>query len=206
MDIYGPYRAALQFVMDRMENGIAAYAKAHRKESGELLYEHLSARLKSDASMTEKLSRKGYPVTPRAAVTAVHDAVGIRIVCRFVDDVYENAKNIRRLPGIVVTEEKDYIRNAKPSGYRSYHMILQVKAPFEDGDGNNPGRFFAEVQLRTIAMDSWASLEHEMKYKQTVRNARLIEKELKRCADELASCDISMQTIRRMIRGEGDFE
>lgn len=206
MDIYGPYREALQFVMDQMESGIKAYAASHRKQSGDLLYEHLSARLKSDVSMKEKLSRKGFSVTPKAAVTDVHDAVGLRIVCRFVDDVYENAERIRHMPGITVVEEKDYIKNAKPSGYRSYHMILLAKAPFEDGRGHNPGDFYVEIQLRTIAMDSWASLEHEMKYKHKVKHASLIGKELKRCADELASCDISMQTIRRMIRGEGDFK
>ena len=95
--------------------------------------------------------------------------------------------------------EKDYIKQAKDNGYRSYHLILEVTAPYEDVLGNNPGKFFVEIQLRTIAMDSWASLEHQMKYKKTVRNQTLIVSELKRLADELASCDISMQTIRDLI-------
>ena len=79
-------------------------------------------------------------------------------------------------------------------------MILDVTAPYEDARGRDPGHFFIEIQLRTIAMDSWAALEHEMKYKHEVKNAALISRELKRCADELASCDLSMQTIRNLIR------
>ena len=88
-----------------------------------------------------------------------------------------------------IIKEKDYIRRAKPNGYRSYHMILRTKAGY-----------FAEIQLRTISMDTWAALEHHLKYKKSVGSrAALIEEELKRCADELASTDLSMQTIRDMI-------
>ena len=100
------------------------------------------------------------------------------------------------------SRKKDYISHVKPNGYRSYHIIIEVTAPFEDIDGKNPGRFFAELQLRTIAMDSWASLEHQMKYKQDIKNPQLIIRELKRCADELASCDVSMQTIRNLIHAQ----
>jgi putative GTP pyrophosphokinase len=76
-----------------------------------------------------------------------------------------------------------------------------MEMPLEDVLGRNPGHFFVEIQLRTIAMDSWASLEHQMKYKHEVANQAMIVRELKRCADELASCDVSMQTIRNLIRG-----
>ena len=79
-------------------------------------------------------------------------------------------------------------------------MILLVNEPFEDVDGNEPGRFFVEIQLRTIAMDSWAALEHQLKYKKNISNTELIVAELKRCADEMASTDISMQTIRDLIK------
>ena len=88
------------------------------------------------------------------------------------------------------------------NGYRSYHLIARLEAPLEDVKGNNPGHFFVEIQLRTIAMDSWASLEHQMKYKKNIKNPEMITRELKRCADELASCDLSMQTIRNLIRQE----
>jgi len=97
--------------------------------------------------------------------------------------------HITTFDGIKIFEEKDYIKSAKPNGYRSYHMILKT----DDG-------FFVEVQLRTVSMDTWASLEHHMKYKKNISgNEELISKELKRCADELASTDVSMQAIRNLI-------
>ena len=108
----------------------------------------------------------------------------------------------KTLPNLKIIKEKDYIKNVKPNGYRSYHLIVEITAPYEDILGNNPGKFFAEIQVRTIAMDSWASLEHQMKYKHDIKNPELIVKELKRCADELAACDVSMQTIRNLINTE----
>ena len=87
-------------------------------------------------------------------------------------------------------------------GYRSYHMIISVEEPYEDAKGNTPGIWYAEIQLRTIAMDSWAALEHQMKYKKTVSDNDLIVAELRRCADELAACDVSMQTISDMINNQ----
>lgn len=136
----------------------------------------------------------------RSALRELNDAIGIRIVCRFIDDIYTNLEAIRSFPFCRIIKEKDYISHVKPNGYRSYHIIIEVTAPFEDIDGKNPGRFFAELQLRTIAMDSWASLEHEVKYKQDIEDPALIIEELKRCADELAACDLSMQTISHLIR------
>ena len=120
--------------------------------------------------------------------------MGGRIVCGFLSDVYETRDRIATLPGYEVVEERDYIRHAKPNGYRSYHMILRT------AEG-----YLIEVQLRTISMDTWAALEHHLQYKkQHVGNQRLIVQELKRCADELASTDVSMQTIRDMILNERD--
>lgn len=206
MDIYGQYKDSLEAVMQMMAASMERYAKAHKDDSGELIYEHLRYRLKSEKSMQAKLEARGLPLTPYSALCEVRDAIGFRVVCRFIDDIYKNISRIKDLPGITVVKEKDYILDVKSNGYRSYHMILSVEAPYEDVRGDNPGHFFVEIQLRTIAMDSWASLEHEMKYKHHIRNAPLIEQELKRCADELVSCDISMQTIRKLIREEGGTE
>jgi GTP pyrophosphokinase len=129
------------------------------------------------------------------------DAIGLRVVCLFIDDVYENVALLKSLPGCTVVREKDYIRDAKPNGYRSYHMILDVASDEADVDGAVPGHYYVEIQLRTIAMDTWAALEHQMRYKNRSERANdsLIISELKRCADELASTDLSMQTIRDMI-------
>ena len=130
----------------------------------------------------------------------MQDAIGLRVICAFRGDIFGILEHIRKLPMVRVIKEKDYIRHAKENGYRSYHLILGVKTEFEDVAGNCPGEYFVEVQLRTIAMDSWASLEHKMHYKKDIKNQELIESELKRCADELAACDVSMETIRDLIR------
>ena len=164
MDIYGQYKDSLEAIMRMMAASIERYAKAHKDDSGELIYEHLRYRLKSEKSMQAKLEARGLPLTPYSALCEVRDAIGFRVVCRFIDDIYKNISRIKNLPGITVVKEKDYILDVKSNGYRSYHMILSVEAPYEDVRGDNPGHFFVEIQLRTIAMDSWASLEHEMKY------------------------------------------
>ncbi len=200
--IYGEFRTALDAVLQDMTGRISACNDAAKKQTGSAIYEHLIARVKSDDSMREKCRKRNLPETPASALREVRDAVGLRIVCRFVDDIFRNVEGIRRMDGVTVVEEKDYVRHAKPNGYRSYHMILDVEEPFADVDGQIPGHYFVEIQLRTIAMDSWASLEHEMKYKHDIKNPELIVRELKRCADELASCDLSMQTIRNLIRAE----
>ena len=115
--------------------------------------EHLLGRIKSEDSMREKCRRKGLPETPDSALIQIHDAIGIRVVCAFLDDIYTIRDRLLTLPRVQLVEEKDYIRHVKPNGYRSYHMILRL-------DG-----YFAEIQLRTISMDTWAALEHHLTYK-----------------------------------------
>ena len=197
--IYGDLEVYLPQVAQLLAGKIQAYSENAQKESGYKLFEHLLWRVKSAESMCEKCRRKQIPETPESALRIVQDAVGIRVVTLFIDDVFENVRQIRALENCTVVTEKDYVNNAKPNGYRSYHMILDVQTLFPDVEGNTPGHYFAEIQLRTIAMDTWAALEHEMKYKHDITNTDLIERELKRCAGELAACDVSMQTIRDMI-------
>ena len=199
MSIYGEHEQALIRVMERTAAYIEGCGDRYAREHGEKLYEHLSWRLKSDESMREKLRRKGLEETKENALFRIQDAIGLRVVCLFIDDVYETARLIREMPGTTVVEEKDYIREAKPNGYRSYHLILDVSGCFEDGE-KPEGRCCAEIQLRTIAMDTWAALEHELKYKKDIENQELIVQELRRCANELTACDVSMQTLRRIIR------
>ena len=200
MSIYGNYQENLTVVMNRLVSQIEAYAKSYEEEHGERLYEHLRCRVKSEESMLDKLQRRGLEPTSYNALRTLTDSVGLRVICLFIDDVYENAARIRALPGVRVIREKDYIQNSKPNGYRSYHMILDVETDLPDVEGNLPGHYYAEVQLRTIAMDTWAALEHELKYKKDIRGAELISQELHRCANELAACDVSMQTLKRIIR------
>lgn len=200
--IYGKHKEVLPAVLKHLVSQIENYNETKKKETGEPAYEHLIYRIKSEDSMREKCQRKGLPPVPKSALYDIHDAIGIRIVCCFLNDIYDNIKFIESIPGAKVIIGKDYIKSAKPNGYRSFHMILRMDVPFEDVLGQNPGQYFAEIQLRTIAMDSWASLEHQMKYKKDIKNPEMIVRELKRCADELASCDLSMQTIRNLIRDE----
>lgn len=201
-NIYGKYELTLNIILDNIISQIKTYNDMEVQKSGEKAYEHLIYRVKDNDSMLEKCTRKNLPQTTYSALHDIQDAIGIRIICRFIDDIYKNIDYLKSLPNLKIIKEKDYIKNVKPNGYRSYHLIVEITAPYEDILGNNPGKFFAEIQVRTIAMDSWASLEHQMKYKHDIKNPELIVKELKRCADELAACDVSMQTIRNLINAE----
>lgn len=157
----------------------------------------VQARIKSAASMREKLARQGLPVTRDSALQNVWDAAGVRLICPFTQNIDQTVALIRAIPGVEVLREKDYIRHPKPNGYRSYHMILSLPLRFLGKDPHAP--VWLEVQLRTIAMDCWASIEHQLKYKRDIPNQELIIQELKRCADEIASTDLSLQTIRDLI-------
>ena len=202
MDIYGGYTPVLDSLLNQMLEYFRKENQLHQEKTGDILYEHLIGLVKRPESMIEKWQRKELPVTPKSALKENRDSVGIRVVCNFIDDIYTCIDLIKEWNDVEIVKQKDYITNAKPNGYRSYHMILDVERPEEDILGNTPGHYYVEVQLRTIAMDTWASLEHEMKYKHKIKNPEMIGKELKRVADELASCDVSMQTLRHLIREE----
>ena len=199
MSIYGEYEGTLQRIMEDIEGRLFAYQERVKSETNENAYEHILARIKTDESMREKCIRKGLPETAESALSKLTDAIGIRVICSFVDDVFNIVEYIRSFDDCEIIEEKDYIRHAKPNGYRSYHMILGVHTSEPDVMGNTPGTYYVELQIRTIAMDTWAALEHRMKYKKDIPNQELLVGELKRVADELASCDLSMQTIRELI-------
>ena len=202
--IYGEYAQYLPKILQEITDPIIAANIISKKETGFKLYEHFISRIKESDSMREKCRRKNLPETSQSALKEIRDSIGIRIICGFVDDIYKTIDVIKDIPGVSIYNEKDYILNAKPNGYRSYHLILEIETEFPDVLGNERGTYFVEVQLRTIAQDSWASLEHQMKYKHDIKNLEMITRELKRCADELASCDLTMQTIRNLIQEGGD--
>ena len=187
--IYGSHLPRMEAVKDKLLAVIENTRRELTEKNGMDPAEHVLARIKSEESMREKCRRQGLPETEESALVRIHDAVGLRVVCAFLDDVYAMRDALASADGAEIIQEKDYIRAAKPNGYRSYHMILRL-------DG-----FFAEIQLRTISMDTWAALEHHLTYKKGEPGA-LIRAELKRCADELASTDVSMQTLRDMILNE----
>ncbi|MBE6162043.1 MAG: GTP pyrophosphokinase family protein [Streptococcus equinus] len=198
--IYGEYAEYLPLILEDFSERIQEKNKEAKQATGYKLFEHFVARVKTPESMVEKCQRKSLSVTTESALKEIRDSIGLRIVCGFVDDIYTLAELIRQFDDCKVVAEKDYIKNAKPNGYRSYHMIVEVETPYPDCLGNEQGSYFIEIQLRTIAMDSWASLEHQMKYKHDIKDPKRIVRELKRCADELASCDLTMQTIRNLIQ------
>ena len=155
------------------------------------------ARIKRAESMQRKLAQRGLPLTAASALRDVHDAASVRLICPFQQDIYRTAALLREIPGARVLREKDYIQSPKPNGYRSSHMILSLPLRFLPVQPEFP--VFFEVQLRTLAMDCWASIEHQLKYKQEVPDQRLIVQELKKCAHEITSTDLSLETIRNLI-------
>jgi conserved hypothetical protein len=188
--IYGEYLPKLEAARDYLVKEIEVVREEMKKKYDLDPVEHLISRIKSEESMREKCRRKGFEETTESALTKIFDAVGIRVVCAFISDVYVIRDHLVQLTNCELVREKDYIKRAKDNGYRSYHMILKVW-----------GAVYVEIQLRTISQDTWAALEHHLYYKkEKMVDDVLIETELKRCADELASTDLSMQTIRDMIQ------
>ena len=189
--IYGSHLDEMNIVMEKLLLKIRSGAKAIKLKTGMEPVEHLKWRIKTEESMREKCRRFGLPETEESALNHLHDAIGLRVVCSFLDDVYLMCDYIKSQDDIEVIQVKDYIRNVKLSGYRSLHLIVRMNG------------YFAEIQIRTISMDTWAALEHQIGYKKNISgNTALIFEELKRCADEFASTDASMQTIRSLIREE----
>ena len=144
--IYGEHRPEMECVMRDLMDHILRIRTELEQKSGIDPVEHCLCRIKSEDSMREKCRRQGLPQTRESALRLIRDAIGIRIVCPFLCDVYTIRDRLRQLPGMTVITEKDYITQAKPNGYRSYHMILQ-----------SSNGYFAEIQLRTISMDTWAA-------------------------------------------------
>lgn len=192
---YGAYADELERVQELLISEIQKLLDSISTDSETAVAEHLKCRIKGAESMKEKLRRKNLPETPENGLKYLSDIVGARVVTHFVGDIYTVLELIEQDTCWKVQTVKDYIAEAKPNGYRSLHVILNV--PFHVGGFDSVN---VEIQMRTIAMDCWASLEHQLKYKKTIRNTALIVDELKRCADEMASTDLTMQTIRDMIQ------
>lgn len=157
--------------------------------------EFCRSRIKSPESMSAKLQKRGIPVNAEAALTRVNDALGIQIVCSFFSDIYRAASWLRNHPDFRVLQIKDYIAHPKRSGYRSYHVILEILS----GEGKG---IRAEVQIRTVALDFWADLEHQLQYKRQAGAPEPSADDLRRCADDLISADLSIQTMRDIILSE----
>ena len=157
--------------------------------------ESITSRVKKPVSIVGKLKRLGKPITIEAISEYLNDVAGIRVICPFIDDIYKGAEMLAVQDDITVVQVKDYIRKPKPNGYRSYHMIVEIPVFFSEGKR----MMRVEIQLRTVAMDFWASLEHQMKYKKESADRPEIAAELKSCAETIAATDARMLGIRKRI-------
>ena len=155
------------------------------------------SRIKNPRSILDKLHRKGMDLTMDNVRTEINDIAGVRVICDFADDIYEIADMLLKQDDIKLISYKDYIRAPKPNGYRSYHMIVETPVFFSEGKE----MMKVEVQLRTIAMDFWASLEHELRYKKDLDSKTLsqISEDLLNCANTIADVDNQMMNIKDQL-------
>lgn len=162
--------------------------------------EGIKSRLKSMDSILEKLKRRGLPFSAEAIEENLSDVAGVRVICSFVQDIYALADCLLRQDDITLVRRKDYIKSPKESGYRSLHLIVEVPIFLM----NQKRNMKVEIQLRTIAMDFWASLEHKLQYKKNIpdREARIITQELRECAAISTELDLRMERIKDRILQE----
>lgn len=185
------YSAAMKEVQTKLEILDDEFQMKHRRNP----IHHVESRLKSIQSMMEKLSRKQYAVSMQSAVENLKDIAGIRVICSYVQDVYTVARLLTTQDDVKLVEMRDYIRNPKANGYRSLHLILEVPVFLQEGRIMVP----VEVQIRTIAMDFWASLEHDLRYKAAGRVPEDICDELHEVGEDIAALDQKMQSIHDRI-------
>ena len=155
---------------------------------------HMECRLKSPRSLFEKLERKGLEIEI-ASIYQITDMAGLRVICNYIDDVYAVASLLLKQDDIKLIRRRDYIKEPKESGYRSLHLVVEIPVFLSDKTEMVP----VEIQLRTIAMDTWASLEHELKYKRSGGITPEMEEELKDCANAMAEVDRRMEEIHKAL-------
>lgn len=162
--------------------------------------ETIKSRIKSPSSILEKLERKGYDLTIDSIRDNLDDVAGIRVICSFVDDIYKVAEMLTNQDDIKLLSKKDYIKNPKKNGYRSLHLVVEIPIFLS----NEKKSMKVEVQIRTIAMDFWASLEHEIHYKKFSNSNAEAVRQLSECADTIYETDIRMMSIRRNLLDNED--
>ena len=155
----------------------------------------IKSRVKEPMSIVSKLNKLDKEFSVESIMTNLNDVAGIRVISSFIDDVYNIADMLVKQDDIVLIDAKDYIKNPKANGYRSYHLIIEVPVFFSQ----EKQMVRVEIQIRTVAMDFWASLEHQLKYKKNLKDSKKIEDELKECADTISQTDLKMMNIRNEI-------
>lgn len=157
---------------------------------------HIEDRLKSPESILEKIQRKGIPFNVESIRANINDFAGVRVICNYIDDIYTVADLLTAQDDVTLLKRKDYISSPKPNGYRSLHLVIETPVYLSD----KKELVHVEVQIRTIAMDFWASLEHELKYKADNEVSAELADRLKECAETIAATDLEMQHIYKTLQ------
>ncbi len=181
------YRSALKVAVAQLEILDDEFATMYDHSP----IHHIEYRIKSLESITDKLKRRGFDVTIDNIFAHIQDVAGIRVICNYLDDIYYMRRLLTRTESFRITREADYIKNPKDTGYRSLHLILDVPIVISEGTLHLP----VEVQLRTIAMDMWASLEHELRYKSDRAFSEHDAVRLRLCSEAIGEIDREMQNI-----------
>lgn len=190
-ELMSRYQAAIREVSTKLEILQNDFSIRYYRKT----IESIQSRLKKPASIIQKMRRKGMEVSLDNIRATLNDIAGIRVICPFLDDIYLVADALAQQDDITLVAIKDFIQNPKPNGYRSYHMIVDVPVFFADAKE----LLRVEIQLRTVAMDFWASLGHEIKYKKELPDSQKIADELRDCAAVIAQTDQRMLHIRNYI-------
>ena len=191
-DLMMMYRCAIREVQTKLEVLDDEFSVEYKRNP----ISFIKTRIKKPESIYRKLQKLGYDFTAENIQEQLNDVAGVRVVCAFIDDIYTVANLIAGQDDIKVLKVKDYIKNPKPNGYRSYHLIIEIPVFFSEEKKN----LRVEVQIRTIAMDFWASLDHQLKYKKDIGAAAdEISEDLRQCAEVIAATDQHMLQIRKSI-------
>ena len=192
------YQGAIREICARLETLDREFQFRHKHNP----IHHIQSRVKTLQSIMKKLNDMGQPLTITSAKKHLHDIAGVRVVCRYVDDIYLIAQLLLSQDDISLILEKDYIKQPKPNGYRSLHIVVDVPVYLSQGKVFIP----VEIQIRTVAMDFWATLEHGIRYKSSDEVPAFIVDELRNCADVITKTDDKMQEIFKALQLLNDKE
>jgi putative GTP pyrophosphokinase len=191
------YESGIKQITTKLEILDDEFASKHQRNP----IENITSRIKEPVSIAEKLQRKGLAVTIDNMVNRLYDIAGIRVTCPFISDVYHVMQMLLQQDDIELIELKDYIKSPKASGYRSLHAVVKVGVYFSDQKRDIP----VEIQIRTIAMDFWASLEHQLHYKKDFKMPANVDEELRSIAETITQTDRRMQELAKYIPGFVDY-
>lgn len=185
-----------EFGLDMLETELKILIKEYEFKNHYNPVEHIKSRIKTKDSIIKKLEKKNYEINNYNIINNVHDIIGVRLVCSFLPDVYNIVNIIKNSKQLKIKEEKDYIKNPKDTGYISYHLIVLVPVYLHD----NIEYIEAEIQIRTIAMDFWASLDHKIQYKFSESIPEDVKNELYQCSLDIKNLDNKMYQLNEVVK------